>query len=523
MGMSKRVNSPYAYAAGMLAMMIPVQAFMSFHSYYYVETLGLGIGLATLARLIYTIWDALNEPMLGYLSDRTRTRFGRRKPWIYGALPFMALTFIMMFSAPSSLGQNGLFIWFLLALLLFETASAVIWVNYGALFPELYRGDRIRARASAIQQAYQIAALLVATAVTPLIYTALGFGSMAWIYAGLFLLLMWYCMAMIREREDARTQEPLKLAKAFRLTLGNRAFWIFNIANSFAQTVNGLISSMIPFYADLCARHSRCRGHPVDGGGVRLRHPAGIRVVCRGTETGSRPQLAVGLRLLCLFRDSALVRRGIGWRDPRGRDRRLRTGGFLGDAARGQRSDHRPGCRTDGEEEGGHLYRRCGIHHPFERFLVGPGLLRGQCPRYIAAKDELLNSIPNAAGTLSIVTAFADLVGCRIPDYLLSHSYDVQPGETYERFKQMLITKIYDLPEGVSEIYIHPAVEDEEMKAKVPSWEKRVWEYRLMLDSDFAYALRDAGVILTDYSYVQRYRKASRRRALGRLLGGLRA
>ena len=45
MGMSKRVNSPYAYAAGMLAMMIPVQAFMSFHSYYYVETLGLGIGL----------------------------------------------------------------------------------------------------------------------------------------------------------------------------------------------------------------------------------------------------------------------------------------------------------------------------------------------------------------------------------------------------------------------------------------------------------------------------------------------
>lgn len=144
-------------------------------------------------------------------------------------------------------------------------------------------------------------------------------------------------------------------------------------------------------------------------------------------------------------------------------------------------------------------------------------------PRYIAAKDELLNSIPNAAGTLSIVTAFADLVGCRIPDYLLSHSYDVQPGETYERFKQMLITKIYDLPEGVSEIYIHPALEDEEMKAKVPSWEKRVWEYRLMLDSDFAYALRDAGVILTDYSYVQRYRKASRRRALGRLLGGLRA
>ena len=144
-------------------------------------------------------------------------------------------------------------------------------------------------------------------------------------------------------------------------------------------------------------------------------------------------------------------------------------------------------------------------------------------PRYIAAKDELLNSIPNAAGTLSIVTAFADLVGCRIPDYLLSHSYDVQPGETYERFKQMLITKIYDLPEGVSEIYIHPAVEDEEMKAKVPSWEKRVWEYRLMLDSDFAYALRDAGVILNRLLLCSAISKGLASAGIGEIIGRIKS
>lgn len=242
-------NSPFSYAFGMLAMMIPVQAFMSFYSYYYIETLGLGIGLATLARLIYLVWDAVNEPMLGYLSDRTRTRYGRRKPWIYAAMPFFLLTFVMMFSAPESAGQQGLFIWFLAALILFETASAIIWVNYGALFPELFRGDRLRAKASAVQQGYQIVALLIGTAVTPILYTSLGFSWMAIIYALVFIILMWFCMIMTQEREDARAEEPLKLKAAFLETLKNRAFWVFNIANSFAQTVNGLISSIIPFYA----------------------------------------------------------------------------------------------------------------------------------------------------------------------------------------------------------------------------------------------------------------------------------
>jgi len=51
------------YAFGMLAMMIPSQAFSTFYSYYYVDTLGLGLGLATLARTIYLIWDAVNQPL----------------------------------------------------------------------------------------------------------------------------------------------------------------------------------------------------------------------------------------------------------------------------------------------------------------------------------------------------------------------------------------------------------------------------------------------------------------------------
>jgi len=242
-------NSPVTYAFGMLAMMIPVQAFSSFYSYYYVEKLGLGVGLATLARTIYLVWDAVDQPIFGYLSDSTRTRWGRRKPWIYAAMPLFVLTFVMIFAVPEGLKGINLFAWFLVALILFETVSTILWVNYGALFPELFKGDRVRARASAIQQGFQIVALLIGSAVTPIVFAAYGFQNMAILFALAFILFMWICMRTVNENEEARKEPPLKFLAAFRETLKNKEFWIFNIANSFAQTVNGLLSSIIPFYA----------------------------------------------------------------------------------------------------------------------------------------------------------------------------------------------------------------------------------------------------------------------------------
>jgi GPH family glycoside/pentoside/hexuronide:cation symporter len=242
------------FALGMFAMMVPSQAFSAFYSYYYVEKLGLGVGLATLARTIYLIWDAVNNPMFGYLSDNTRTRWGRRKPWIYAAIPLFMAAFVMVFTPPGGLSGTSLFIWFLVALILFEGIATILWVNYGALFPELFRGDRPRAKASAIQQAFQIAAILIASVLTPILFAAIGFGKMALVFAAVFAVFMLLCMFSVKEREEEQGEAPLKLVHAFRETLKNKPFWMFNIANSFAQTVNGLLSSIIPFYGKYVLR-----------------------------------------------------------------------------------------------------------------------------------------------------------------------------------------------------------------------------------------------------------------------------
>jgi GPH family glycoside/pentoside/hexuronide:cation symporter len=237
------------YAFGMLAMMIPSQAFSTFYSYYYVDTLGLGLGLATLARTLFLIWDAVNQPLFGYWSDRTKSRYGRRRPWIFAAIPLFMLAFIMIFSPPSDISEMGLFAWFLVALILYEAVATVIWVNYGALFPELFKGDRVRTKASAVQQGYQIVGILIGSALTPVLFKAMGFGKMSIIYAVVFGLLMLLFLRFVKEDEEAAQAPQPRLKEAFKETLKNKPFWIVNIANSFAQTVNGLLSATIPFYA----------------------------------------------------------------------------------------------------------------------------------------------------------------------------------------------------------------------------------------------------------------------------------
>jgi len=133
--------------------------------------------------------------------------------------------------------------------------------------------------------------------------------------------------------------------------------------------------------------------------------------------------------------------------------------------------------------------------------------------RKVHPGDPLLSTIPGVERIAAKVSAIAGILGVAIPDYLLSHPFQLRAGETYEQFKQELIAKLYDLPEGISETYIHPAVQDTFMMERIPHWQKRVWEYNLMLDEDFAYALQDAGVIVTDYSFVQEHGRVPRVRS----------
>ncbi|OUM94789.1 MAG: hypothetical protein A9Z00_01075 [Thermobacillus sp. ZCTH02-B1] len=137
--------------------------------------------------------------------------------------------------------------------------------------------------------------------------------------------------------------------------------------------------------------------------------------------------------------------------------------------------------------------------------------------RKVDPSDPLLGPMPGVERAAARASALAGVLGVALPDYLLSHPFEVLEGETYDSFKRMLIGKLYRLPDGICETYIHPGIDDPWMRERIPHWEKRVWEFKLMMDEDFRYALRDAGVTLVDYRFIRRHGRESRLRAGARL------
>src|SRR5512136_1008283 len=111
---------------------------------FYQDYLGLSARWIALASAIYAIWNALNDPIFGYISDGTRSKHGRRIPYMRYTAPFLALTFILVWFAPSKAGKETLFWWMLVSMLLYDTAYTIIGLVYSSLLPEITESDSER-------------------------------------------------------------------------------------------------------------------------------------------------------------------------------------------------------------------------------------------------------------------------------------------------------------------------------------------------------------------------------------------
>ena len=103
---NKTCNRPWRYSLAMFGLSIAGYMYVTYGTFFYTETIGLSMKLIALGNVLYAVWDAFNDPIAGYLSDRTRTRWGRRKPWLLVSVPVFVLSSILFFSPPASLGTG---------------------------------------------------------------------------------------------------------------------------------------------------------------------------------------------------------------------------------------------------------------------------------------------------------------------------------------------------------------------------------------------------------------------------------
>jgi len=197
---------------------------------FLTDVVGLRPALAGLVMMIARQWDWINDPLVGHISDRTRSRWGRRRPFLlFGALPFV-VAFAMMWWRPPIEGQLGLLIYYGAAYLLYDTAATFVYMPYFALTPELSPDYDERTSLTAYRMAFSIVGGLVAFTVPWAIVGAFRpeNAGRVWLNGVVFGILSGIGLLVTfvgtRERPGAATASAPSLRQSLRAALRNRPF-----------------------------------------------------------------------------------------------------------------------------------------------------------------------------------------------------------------------------------------------------------------------------------------------------------
>ncbi len=224
------------YGAGDSGFSLTSTALALLYLDFLVNIVGLDPRLAGVSIGLGRIWDAINDLVIGTLSDRTRSRWGRRRPYLlFGALPF-GLTFILMWLIPVTHNQTTLLIYYTAMYILFDTFFTLVNVPYIALTPELVPAYDERTSLHSYRMAFSIGfGLLGAVAPLAIVDAIAGAGSVTrhGAYLGMAAILglasvlpVWLVFATVRERPEFQDLPTPGLVDSFRMAASNKAFLI---------------------------------------------------------------------------------------------------------------------------------------------------------------------------------------------------------------------------------------------------------------------------------------------------------
>ncbi len=225
---------------------------------FYQDYLGLDKNLYGLAWIIYGIWNALNDPLFGYITDGTRSRFGRRIPYMRITAPFLALAFILVWFAPAAGGDQAVFWWMLCTMLLYDTCYTIIGLVYSALLPEVTESDAERNGLQISSSLFGLLGTLLGFLIPdffrPKAGAAISFMPLqvSMIVMGVLgmLLILATTLKVKERREFTVVDKPIGLGEAIKYTFKSRAFIWLALANFMSILMQALILAIMFYVAD---------------------------------------------------------------------------------------------------------------------------------------------------------------------------------------------------------------------------------------------------------------------------------
>lgn len=261
------LKTKLAFGAGDLGPAITANIQVVFLLIFFTNAAGLEPGIAGSILMIGKVWDAVNDPIVGVLTDRTQNRWGRRLPWmIWGAVPFGIFFFLQWvvprFSADPAANQLGLFWYYVIVAIIFNTFYTIVNLPYTALTAELTQDYDERTSLNSFRFTFSIGgsilSLVLAFAIFGLIKNnpIQQYLVLAIVCSVLSVLPLYWCVFGVRDRalaaehrrQETTATESIPYLEQLKIAFSNRPFlYVIGIYLCSWLAVQNTVS-VIPFF-----------------------------------------------------------------------------------------------------------------------------------------------------------------------------------------------------------------------------------------------------------------------------------
>ncbi len=220
---------------------------------FYSDEILVPLGFIALVKALARAFDALTDPLMGWITDRTRTRWGRRRPWLLVGAPLAAIAFVALFAPPDPITPSAAAVWFAVSYVLYYLFHTIYEIPHGGLGPELTLDYQERNSLFGWRAPFIVGGTMVAAMVPPLLIGALGgmragYTAFAVIFGVLLTLLYVNLAIQVKERRDFVEREPNPLVPGVRRVMRNRAFRVLLAVYVTGSVTGASPGLMMPYF-----------------------------------------------------------------------------------------------------------------------------------------------------------------------------------------------------------------------------------------------------------------------------------
>lgn len=211
--------------------------------------LGVPVGIAGFVTTAVLVIDMVTDPLVGYLSDRTDGRWGRRAPWMFWGALVMAAGMVALFAVPSGLGSTGNLLWVIAFFILATVGFTMVAIPYSAQAGEITDDPKERSSMTGFRMAFASVGILIGGALIPGLAGGFGYATAAMMVCPLMIGAIWLSIFATRNAPRGDAPEDMSLSKAFGLVASNKPFMVLVMIYGIMTLAVALITAGLPFGA----------------------------------------------------------------------------------------------------------------------------------------------------------------------------------------------------------------------------------------------------------------------------------